>query len=31
MIKTHTTKQEAVKLLTEANGYVKRAIQKVEK
>ncbi|CRK82163.1 N-acetylmuramic acid 6-phosphate etherase [Neobacillus massiliamazoniensis] len=31
MIKTHTTKQEAVKLLTDANGYVKRAIQKVEK
>ncbi|MFZ7946317.1 N-acetylmuramic acid 6-phosphate etherase [Neobacillus sp. 19] len=31
MIKTNTSKQEAERLLTEANGYVKKAIQKVEK
>jgi len=31
MIKTNTTKQEAEQLLVEANGYVKTAIQKVEK
>ncbi|MEY2193804.1 N-acetylmuramic acid 6-phosphate etherase [Neobacillus sp. BF23-41] len=29
MIKTNTTKQEAERLLTEANGYVKKAIQNV--
>ncbi|MFK9091830.1 N-acetylmuramic acid 6-phosphate etherase [Bacillus salipaludis] len=31
MIKTNTTKQEAEQLLAEANGYVKTAIQNVEK
>ena len=29
MIKTNTTKQEAERLLTEANGYVKKAIENV--
>jgi N-acetylmuramic acid 6-phosphate etherase len=29
MIKTNTNKQEAERLLTEANGYVKKAIQNV--
>jgi N-acetylmuramic acid 6-phosphate etherase len=29
MIKTGTNKQEAERLLTEANGYVKKAVQKV--
>jgi N-acetylmuramic acid 6-phosphate etherase len=31
MIKTNTNKQEAERLLTEANGYVKKAIQNVAK
>ncbi|WP_312469691.1 N-acetylmuramic acid 6-phosphate etherase [Neobacillus sp.] len=31
MIKTDTTKQEAETLLSEANGYVKKAVQNVEK
>lgn len=30
MIKTSTSKQEAEKLLTEANGYVKKAIERAE-
>ena len=30
MIKTGTTKQEATNLLANANGYVKKAIQKME-